>query len=90
MLQDGMGWDGRCNGDGMGGMGDAMGMHCELLWGQDGDAAGMGWDGRCQLPALLPGCMVLQHGGKPSSSLSCCSCIKASSERLIGALINSE
>ena len=63
MLQDGMGWDGRCNGDGMGGMGDAMGTHCELLWGQDGDAAGMGWDGRCQLPALLPGCMVLQHGG---------------------------
>lgn len=48
----------------MGGMGDAMGTHCELLWGQDGDAAGMGWDGRCQLPALLPGCMVLQHGGE--------------------------
>lgn len=59
-----MGWDGRCDGDGMGGMGDAMGTHCELLWGQDGDAAGMGWDGRCQLPALLPGCMVLQHGGE--------------------------
>lgn len=39
-----MGWDGRCNGDGMGGMGDAMGTHCELLWGQDGDAAGMGWE----------------------------------------------
>ena len=54
MLQDGMGWDGRCNGDGMGGMGDAMGTHCELLWGQDGDAAGMGWEmpAACTAPRL--------------------------------------
>lgn len=68
----------------------------EMLWGRTVSCYGVrmemlqGWDGRCQLPALLPGCMVLQHGGKLSSSLSCCSCIKASSERLIGALINSE
>lgn len=42
----------------------------EMLWGRTVSCYGVrmemlrGWDGRCQLPALLPGCMVLQHGGE--------------------------
>lgn len=70
----------------------------EMLWGRTVSCYGVrmemlqGWDGMGDASCLhcSPAVWCCSTGGKLSSSLSCCSCIKASSERLIGALINSE